>query len=613
MSRRQALGIGALLVVLVQGWLVAIGLNPLNSGGGWDQLWDPDSFTRVLRVSELASGERWFDPVFRGANFPDGFTLHWSRLLDVLLLLPAKVASVAVPFDVALLGWSITLGPALQILGILLLGWGTRPFLGPRRFLLVAALFAAQRGISYDFVPGQVDHHGLQVLLLVASLAALYREPYDRRAAYAAGAAGGLALWASAESLVIVFALVAALGIQWILGEEDSDGRRLLRYGAALLATSAVALVCERSPATLGTPSYERISIVQVALAAAAFAAGAALSALGRTPWSASAGRRLAAAAGVGGAAVLALLAVFPALTRNPYGATPAVVQQQLLPHIAAEQMFLPTGPDAAYNFTLEIGPGLLALGYCLLRLSRPASLDRAARSRFRLSAVAIGVFTAYAIYAFRGTPFVAAASIVPWAEAISSAWLYARGAGGDAPARRRIVRWVAPAAAAGGFWAVAGAIAILWMPAFVVSNAPACRWDRVAPFIPRPGAAALPRAVLTSVFDGPEVAFRTGRPVIAAPYHGNGEGIEAAYRMLAAGPDAIALLDARGVEWVALCLKMSPDTADVLNRNPFGLGARLLSRLPPRGLVEVPVPPDAARDFVLYRRESGYASARGR
>lgn len=603
MRRVHAVVVGVVLVLLVQAWLIALGVNPLHTGGGWDLLWDPDSYARVLRVRDLAEGGAWYDPVFRWVNYPDGIVLHWTRLLDVLILVPAKLASVAVPFDAALFGWALALGPTLQIAALVALAWGTRRFLSAGQLLLLATLFALQRGISYDFVPGLVDHHGLQLLLLIVSLAALYREPHHARAAYVAGAASGLALWASAECVVVVFALTTGLGVQWILDDARADGRRLMRYGAALLATSAAALVCERGPTELLVPSFDRLSIVQVALAAAVATGGVALALFSRGGV-ASRMRRLAVAGSIAVAAVLALVSEFPSLARHPYDATTEVIRSEFLAQVPMERAFLPTGPDGAYDFVLEMGPALLALGYCVWRL-RSRDVDDAARSRCTVSVVALAVFIPYAIFTFRGLPFVGAAAIVPWAEAISTAWRHARAATPRARLRERLLRGALPVAAAAGFWVVAGAIAVVWMPRFVYSHAPVCRWDRLAKLLPPPAPGVFQRAVLTGLFDGPEVAFRTHRPVLGAPLHNNAEGIQAGISILGASdPDALPLLDARGVEWVALCKSMTADVANVLRRSPFGLGARLFVRVPPSRLVEVPLPPDLGGTFVLYRRE---------
>src|SRR5574341_691015 len=193
MHRRTTLAIAVLMVLAVHAWLVVIEVNPLRGGGAWNQLWDPDSYTRLSRVLELHATGAWYDPTFRGANFPAGFALHWSRLLDALLYGPARVVGAFIPFEQALFLWAVILAPLLHAGAILVMSWGTRPFLRDGQFLLLSAFLAAQRGISYDFLPGLVDHHSLQVFLLLATIALLLRAPESRRAGLLGGVTAALA------------------------------------------------------------------------------------------------------------------------------------------------------------------------------------------------------------------------------------------------------------------------------------------------------------------------------------------------------------------------------------------------------------------------------------
>lgn len=605
MHRRTTLAIAVLMVVAVHAWLIAIEVNPLRARGAWNQLWDSDSYTRLSRVLELRATGAWYDPTFRGANFPAGFALHWSRLLDALLYGPARVVGAFMPFERALFVWAVLLGPLLHAGAILVMSWGTRPFLRDGQFLLLSAFLTAQRGISYDFLPGLVDHHSLQVFLLLATIALLVRSPEARRSGLLGGVTAALAVWASVESAVMVGALGAGLAMVWLAEGSPASARRLLRFAAAATVTAAACLLLERPPSRLLELSYERLSIVQVGLLGGLAAVAGLLVAVSGRPITARGSSRIAVALAAGAVAGGLLLLAFPGLVRNPYLATASVIQTRLLPFIPAEQRFLPTTPDDAYNFVLELGPAFLAIALGAWALARGAA-GQEERTRLTVTCTASAVFVAYAVYAYRGIPFAAAAAAVPWTEAAWRLWRRVREAPGGARSGRW-ARFAVAAGATGGHWAVGAAVALLWMPAIAWRNVPDCRWDQLATAVPALSAPAPGGAVLADVFAGPEIHYRTGRPVIGSPYHGNGEGVEATYRLFGAPPEAAAReLEARQISWVALCGSTSADLMNHIQSQPWGLGSGLLMGIAPPGFAKVALPPELEGRFILYARRGG-------
>jgi hypothetical protein len=596
MRRRTSILLAVAMVLAVHAWLLAIGVNPLRNGGAWDQLWDPDSYTRLSRVLELVRSGGWYDPTFHGANHPDGFALHWSRLLDALLIGPAWIGSAVAPFPSALFAWGIALAPLLQVAAVLFLGWSTRRLLGPGGFLLLAAFLVSQRGVTYDFLPGIIDHHSLQVFLLLVAMGLLSRPEGGDAEAAVAGAAVALAVWASVESVVIAGALGLGVGLDWLASGERRAAQRLRTFGVAATLVAAVLLPLERPFRSLLAPSFERFSIVQVGVLAVVGAVGAAaLAARGRLvrgPW----GRALVGAL-AGAVAGGALLSIFPSLLSNPYQATSALVQTRLLGAIAAERRFLPTDAYSTYDFVLELGPALAVVAWGLLRLAR-GKPDPEERRRLLLGCGATALFIAYAIYAYRGIPFVSAACALGWTEAMVRLWRWARAEAtvGWERARRLALAFSGTA----GHWGLAAIVALAWVPTFAWRNVPECRWDLLAAAVPELTDARHPGTVLTDVFSGPEVHFRTGRPVIGSPYHGNGDGVAAGLRLFEAAPETTrAELERREVAWIAICGARLKETAST----PWGLGTRLTMGLPPAGFTRIPLPTELDRQFLLHAR----------
>src|SRR3546814_6370121 len=84
----QLLPLLALIVTwaMVHGGLVLFRDVPVFESG----LIDPDSYMRMVRVSELAQGWQWFDDTIARANAPYGDVLHWTRPFDLLILLRSE-------------------------------------------------------------------------------------------------------------------------------------------------------------------------------------------------------------------------------------------------------------------------------------------------------------------------------------------------------------------------------------------------------------------------------------------------------------------------------------------------------------------------------------------
>src|SRR3546814_16753680 len=81
---------------------------------------DPDSYMRMVRVSELAQGWQWFDDTIARANAPYGNVLHWTRPFDLLILLLALPAGFVLEAEQALYLAGMIVSPLLQLATALL-------------------------------------------------------------------------------------------------------------------------------------------------------------------------------------------------------------------------------------------------------------------------------------------------------------------------------------------------------------------------------------------------------------------------------------------------------------------------------------------------------------
>ncbi len=176
------------------------------------RLVDPDSYSRLIRVAQLHESGGWFDSMIPRMNAPFGMELHWTRPLDIILLVSSWLLSPFIGFQRALLLSGIFLSPILHIVSCLAAAWAVVPIVGPRgRPMMILVLVAQPILISYA-VAGRADHHILLVLAYVLSLGCFFRmitQPDLRWPAFAGGAVAGLGLWVSIEFLLPLMTLYA--------------------------------------------------------------------------------------------------------------------------------------------------------------------------------------------------------------------------------------------------------------------------------------------------------------------------------------------------------------------------------------------------------------------
>jgi hypothetical protein len=197
---------------------------------------DPDDFLRMQQVRDLLAGQSWFDLTQHRIAPPTGLAMHWSRLVDIPILLFLAPLRLLIGQHLA---------EVIAIIGAPLL---------TMLALMVAMVTIARRLIGYDHAtaalacvlalsapavflqihPARIDHHGWQIVFAAAATAALMQQR-ARSSGICAGLALALYLNISIEGMPFVAAAVGVTGLLWATGRDD--GARL----AAMLWTMAVA------------------------------------------------------------------------------------------------------------------------------------------------------------------------------------------------------------------------------------------------------------------------------------------------------------------------------------------------------------------------------------
>jgi hypothetical protein len=567
----------ALPLVLLAQWSMLTGKQtPIRDGA----LFGPDAHMRVERVERLIATQRWYDPVSPRSNAPHGETLHWTRPLDVLLVLAALPARPFTDWHGALFAASVWLPPVLHLVTLATLLWAAAPVVG-RALWTVGLLMVTQANTNAPFIPGNADHHSLQILLLAASIGCLVRlmpAPGRRGPAIGGGGVAGITLWISFEGMVPLGVSLAALGLLWLWRGDACALAANRRFSLAVLATITLALAIELPPGDWLAAEYDRLSMVQwvpIALAAAfwLFARGATLRA------------RLIFVAVGGVAWLIAVRVLDPVLFAGPLAGIDPRIRPIWFDAVSETQPLWKSE-----------GPPIASLIWCLggAAFAAPALWFgwRRAPAACGYLALLLAVYTGLSLFQARFVAYEAILLPVPMALGLD---LWFAG-------RRLALRVAAVFAMTLGVFVLALVVGRLEGGFARAGLADTCNGWALARFLETPPWNERSRIILNPVYWGAELIYHSRHRVIATPYHRNGAGIAESHAAMAATDDYIAraFIERRGVDLVALCRSGISPTWDSIS-DAGSLYRRLLAGNPPPWLVPVVLPPALSADYLLF------------
>ena len=582
---------GASPVAVAAGGALALLLSLAPALSTWrtGAFGDTDDAMRAVQLRDWMAGQGWFDLTAHRLGPPPGVLMHWSRVVDVPLALFVRVFSLGLAPEMAERAARIAFPVLLQLGLVAAVAALARRVAGPAA-ALPAALLIVFGGIGYgQFVPGRIDHHAPQILLLTVMAGALLSslDPARARAAAVAGAAAALSMAISLENLPFIAVLLAILPCAWVW----SGGHRAAMAHLALgLGPGATALFFATvPPARYGVASADAFSAPHLAgalIGSTALLLFAVLPRRAGMPGRAGVVGRVALALGAAVAAGTALLAVFPGCLAGPYAAMDPVVKALWLDRVSEA---MPLGAALAHDGATTLGlVGPAALGV-LATLAAAASARGLARLRWSaLAALVLAGFagTLWEIrVAYSLQPLAVAGAA--WAISRSLAWARERG---PAALALPAALFLCSASAGWSLLPLAGASAA---PAGMGVAGAAC--DAPEAF---DALRALPPALAFAPIDiGPMLLAYTDLSAVAGPYHRDMAGLRAALDGFRASPEgAEGIVRGTGARLVVVC--SAAPGADVG-------GGDLLSALAagraPAWLAPVPM---AGTPFRVFRME---------
>lgn len=183
---------------------------------------DSDDLMRILRVREIFEGKNFYDNIEQRVNAPNGASIHWSRIADFPLYIfqifarfftnPQNAENLAIIFVPIILG----------LIFIFFLGQTAYKLSNSKlSFLYALCLVPIFSTTAYNFQIGRLDHHSLQLILVLGLFYSLIENNFKH------GFFGGFCLAISIaigfEALIIEAILSSALFLLFLFDDKRKN------------------------------------------------------------------------------------------------------------------------------------------------------------------------------------------------------------------------------------------------------------------------------------------------------------------------------------------------------------------------------------------------------
>lgn len=580
-ERHVPAGSTGLLRIVLPVWLFVYGLLVFANFGDIVQqrAHDPDDLLRLQQVRDLIAGQGWFDlHQYRIDAAGGGVPMHWSRIVDmpvaVLLLVLTPLFGQHVAETAALL-----IVPGITLLAIMALAGviAARHFARPAVIMTLLALAVAVP-VIVQTLPGRIDHHGWQVALALAAVAALLHRD-ARKGGWLAGAA--LAVWMaiSFEGLPFSAWFIAVLALAALI--DPAQRVRLVAAMQALGLASVLLFATTRGSADLAQ-HCDAISPVHLA----AFVWGALV--LSLTQFAAPRSRiALVGALALAGAGALALIfALAPQCTSGSFDMLDPVVRSVWYDQVQEGKPLWRTKPHLAAQYLIPAFFGLFAC--CRLALAARGS----ERGWWALYALLLTGAIAISVLVSRSASVSTALAAVPLGWQLSR-WLE----GLRRPPNLFLRLGELVVAAAVMFAILLPVVPVMALEKLVAGEGKAASKDQAfgKPCNVRAARQALaalpPGGILAPLDMGPDILVQTPRDVLATGHHRGAKAMRLVIDAFSEKPEAARRIMAETrLRYVAICTSVE-EVHNYRKRGRDGLAAMLIANRAPEWLEPVKMP----------------------
>lgn len=567
-------------------WAVLVGWYLWQRWGAvrWLALSDTDDNMRLMQVRAWLDGQGWYDLRQYRMNPPQGFDIHWSRIVDLPL------AGLILFFRLLTTDqWAERLASGiapLLPLSIVMLGIAatTRRLVGANAWMLALAIVPTTSVLLLMFMPMRIDHHGWQLACLAVTVAGLC-DPRQARGGLLVGLASAVSLTIGLELLPYAAMAGAIIALRWVW--DRGEAVRLQTYALSLSGGSALGFLLFASAAN----RVIRCDALTPVWLSAVVVAGALLLLLARlAPASRPVRFGLALAAGAAIAVGFALL--YPQCLTRPEQVSNELARTWLNNVREAKPIYR---HPFRVSFPIVVLPAIGLVGAIVAAWA-------ARRTPRAVGWAAVALFTAFAcamlLWQARAGP---SAQLLAIPGAVALAWA-------ALPAIARLRPWpVRLLAVAGAFALVSGLLASVTLR-YLPQGKPNPNTQRVN----RAGARcnALPnlakleaypaQTIFTHVDLGPRLIATTHHSAVAGPYHRNGDAILDVHHAFRGSPQqARAIMKRHGATLLLVCPNMAESTI-YRARAPGGFYDQLAKGSSFAWLRPMPLPKGSP--FRLYR-----------
>lgn len=194
---------------------------------------DNDDALRLVQIKDYLSGQSWFDTNQYRMGPGLGTDMHWSRLPDIPIIALTHIFDIFLPQDKAL-SWAYSVWPPLTsvflIFGVMI---GLKNYDGAKINIFALILLTLFITNFYRYLPGSIDHHNLQIGLMVLSAGLILDSKVQFKSYFLAGLSVATAIAIGVEVYIFAAIICAYVAISWAF-YGHSIRRRTIGFGMGL-------------------------------------------------------------------------------------------------------------------------------------------------------------------------------------------------------------------------------------------------------------------------------------------------------------------------------------------------------------------------------------------